>query len=258
MSALSDLDDIVLRSVVNPPLTTKGSRLSYSELDNHAVKLYDAVQSIVSGANVTDYDNSKTYDKFSTDIRDRYVGYNNRIWEAAYVGSPSTFSGQTPAEGIYWTQVTLAELMPNILPLARLADELTSTNQPLATYVNNSIIASADVLTSNATPINLSVPRQSGQTILPIAATVGIDSITTPYNTNTTLAVRYVGADTDLFTLDCLGRTDSNAVQMEKNFTVGAGQSQILSNTDLEVYTKAGNPIGGNGNVSVGLIYVTQ
>lgn len=119
MSVLSDLDDLILRSKSHPPLSTKGSELTYGEWDDQSILVYDAVQSIVSGSNVTAYDAGKTYDMFSTDVRDQYAGYDGRIWKASYVGSPSTFSGQTPEEGIYWTQVTLAEMIPNILTLIR-------------------------------------------------------------------------------------------------------------------------------------------
>jgi len=257
MSIFSDLDSMVLRSVSNPPLSTKGSNLTYAELDNHAVRLYDAVQSIVSGENVTAYDAGTVYDMFDTDIRKRFASYNSRIWKAAYVGSPSTFSGQTPEEGIYWEQVTLAQLMPNILRLANFAENLKDGNNPSSTICSHvKLIPSADVLTSYATPINLDVPRLSGQSVVPIAVTASFASTTTPYATNTTIAVRHVGADADLFTLDMLGRTVTDAVSMQQNFTVGAGQTQILNDADLEVYTKTGNPTAGNGILVIRSTYL--
>lgn len=117
------------------------------------------------------------------------------------------------------------------------------------------IIPSADVLTGNATPINLNITRASGQTIVPIYITAAIISSTTPYATNTTIAVRYVGADTDIFTSDMLARTDSNAVVMQPNYTVGAAQTQLLSDTDLEVYVKTGNPTAGDGVLVLGVTY---
>jgi hypothetical protein len=110
MSILSDLDSLVLRSAVHPPLSTKNAELTYAEWDAHVTRVYDAIQSIVSGANVTAYDAATVYDASSDNIYLKYAGYDSRAWQAI-----GTFSGQTPTEGIYWTQVTLAELMPDVL-----------------------------------------------------------------------------------------------------------------------------------------------
>lgn len=112
MSILSTLDDLILRSVSHPPLTTKGSELTYAEWDAHVTAIYDAIQSIVYGGNVTAYDAATTYDDSSDDIYVKYASYDSRIWQAI-----GTFSNETPEEGIYWTQVTLAELIPDILKL---------------------------------------------------------------------------------------------------------------------------------------------
>lgn len=259
MSILSELDDMVLRTTSNPPLTTKGSDLTYEQMDARIISIYNVVQSIVSGTNVTAYDAGATYDLYSTDIRKRYASYDSRIWQAVYNGSPSTFSGQTPEEGIYWTQVTLAQLLPNIIRLSNLAENITEGNNPVATICSAvTIIPSADVLTSGVTPVTLDINRESGQSVVPIGITASFASTTTPYATNTTIAVRHVGADTDLFTCDMLGRTTSYAVMMQQNFTVGAGQTQIIDDEDLEVYTKGGNPTGGDGVLVIAATYVIE
>jgi hypothetical protein len=117
MSILSDLDTLVLRQTSHPPLITKGAELTYAEMDARATAMYDAIQSIVSGANVTAYDAGATYDQYDPDIYKRFAGYNGRIWKAIYSGSPSTFTGETPSESVYWTQVTLAEMIPDVLGL---------------------------------------------------------------------------------------------------------------------------------------------
>lgn len=143
MSILSELDDLILRSVSHPPLTTKGSELTYTEWDTHVTAIYDAIQSIVSGQGVTAYDAGRTYDMFSTDIYDQYAGYDSRIWKASYVGSPSGFSGQTPSESIYWTQVTLAELIPDVL---KMVDVATSNFAPYKTTSNLSASGSGTTI----------------------------------------------------------------------------------------------------------------
>lgn len=117
MSVLSELENMVLRALVHPPLPTKNAELSYVEQDTRIAAIYDAVQSIVSGQGVTAYDAGATYDMFSTSIYEQFASYDGRIWKAVYTGSPSSFSGQTPSESIYWTQVTLAEVFPDVLKM---------------------------------------------------------------------------------------------------------------------------------------------
>jgi len=259
MSELSELDSIVLRTVSNPPLTTKNSELTLTEWDEQSIKVYNVIQSVVSGENVTAYDASTVYDMFSTDITKRFASYNSRIWKAIYVGSPSTFSGQTPEEGVYWTQVTLAQLMPNILRLANFAENITSTSTPKAVYSTSIVIPSADVLTSNTTPVTLSIPRNAGETIQPISVNFGLNDSTSPYSTNTIAAIRCVGADVEMFSLDFLGKTINTGADLASLVTsVGVGQTQIISNVDLEFFTKNGNPSGGDGDVVVNLVYLIQ
>jgi len=252
MSSLSDLDGIVLRSVSHPPLTTKGSELTYAELDNHAVKLYDAVQDIVSGANVTAYDAGKTYDMFSTDIRDRYVGYNNRIWKAAYVGSPSTFSGQTPEEGIYWEQVALAEMLPNIMKLAEVSD-----SNGVVIKEATLTIASADVLTLHDTPLTI-VSAISGKIIDPISATVEIDFNSVAYDTN--VGIQLIQDNGGSFkpiltSLTALNASTSSVRKLTVSSSFGAADAQLLTNTDLQVYAPTGNPQNGNSDIVVRVLY---
>ena len=120
-STFSELDGSILRDTSNPPLIDKGSELTYSEFDGNFVKQCNAIQSIVDGSNVEAYDPAATYDQYSTDVYEQYCGYDSRIWKATYNGSPSSFTGQTPAEGSYWTQVSLAQLLPNIMAVADFA-----------------------------------------------------------------------------------------------------------------------------------------
>lgn len=128
MSVLSELDSLVLRDTSHPPLTNKGSELTYAEWDARVTAMYDVVQSVVSGANVTPYDAGTTYDASSSDIYKQFAGYGSRIWKA--IGS---HSGQTPSESIYWTQVTLAELMPNVLGLVKSAGSTYETTANIPT-----------------------------------------------------------------------------------------------------------------------------
>lgn len=136
MSILSDLNSLVLRDTSNPPLTNKGSALDFSEADGNIVKIFNAIQDIVSGANVPAYDAGATYDYYSTDAAEKFVSYDSKIWSAVYVGSPSSFSGQTPAESSYWSQVTLAQMLGNPIALTKIADAFDDSRNPDTIYVS--------------------------------------------------------------------------------------------------------------------------
>lgn len=122
MSILGTLDSLIVRETAHPPLFTKGSELTYAEWDARTVAFYDAIQSIVYGGNVETYNPSTIYDDSSSDVYKKFAGYGSRIWQAI-----GTFSNETPEEGIYWTQITLAQLIPDVLKLAQLKRDYTTT-----------------------------------------------------------------------------------------------------------------------------------
>ena len=182
MSILSDLDALILRSTNNPPLTDKGSELTYAEFDGNFVKLYDAVQSIVSGQGVTAYDAGATYDMFGTSIYEKFASYDGRIWKAVYVGSPSSFSGQTPAESIYWTQVTLAEMLPNVSGLAQFATNLQTESNPCPQYCTSWQSFTNQDLNSNPVDIIGLEARGAGTLVVPVAVLFSLDAGGTAYD----------------------------------------------------------------------------
>ena len=119
------------------------------------------------------------------------------------------------------------------------------------------IIDTSDVLTSNATPVAIAIPRVSGKTVYPISVNFAMNGSTTPYATNTVAALRYVGADVEIFSSDFLGKTiNLGADAAQLTTSVGAGQTQIISDTDLEFFTKTGDPTAGDGNLIVAIAYL--
>lgn len=120
------------------------------------------------------------------------------------------------------------------------------------------VIDSADVLTSNATPITISIPREAGESIIPMKIVYGMSAIGTPYATNTIAAVRFVGADVPVSTCDMLGKTITGAELGSDYTTTAVGETQILSTTDLEFYTQTGNPTAGDGTLTIDVFYYVQ
>lgn len=127
------LTDIVLRSVSNPPLTTKGSSLTFTELDDNFVEIYNYLLSLNNGGDIPIYDNSTTYSSGNV------VQYGNIIY--LYVnGTPA--SGQNPvANPTYWIETNLgavAHVHNTDTKLAEgTADEVTAAE--LASLVNEQL-----------------------------------------------------------------------------------------------------------------------
>lgn len=192
---------------------------------------------------------------FSTDVRDRYASYDSRIWEAAYVGSPSTFSGQTPEEGIYWTQVTLAELMPNILSLARVSQNLNSELDPCPTYCASLAIASSDVLQLNSTPQTIVAAQGAGTAIEVISASVKIDFNSAAYATNTDINVVCSGASQSQLKDNVLASTVSTTRRLLPVTGLGATDTQIIENSSLLVSVGSGDPTTGDSDIEVYILY---
>lgn len=246
MSVLGDLDSIVLRETSHPPLSTKGSELTYAEWDAQTTKIYDAIQSIVSGTNVTAYDAGTTYDDSSSDVYLKFAGYDGRIWQA--IGS---HSGNTPEEGTFWTQVTLAELLPDVL---KVADQ--SASDGVVVKHKKLTIESADVLTLNATPITIVDAPGSGYAIEVMSASVSVDFDTTPYATYTDIELKNAGSD--LAQAKAIGALAAS-VSRRSNFAISpqptAAQTVMTENTALQVTVNDGEPTGGNSDITICVSY---
>lgn len=82
----------------------KGAELTYGELDNNFIILYDWLKSMGSGANLSPYNAGTTY----ADTPPTYVSYNGNIWHFVS-GTPA--SGITPGTNpAYWEQVTIGAI----------------------------------------------------------------------------------------------------------------------------------------------------
>lgn len=251
MSILSTLDSLILRDTSHPPLTKKGSELTYAEWDEHTVAFYDAVQSIVSGQGVTAYDAGATYDMFSTSIYEQFASYDGRIWKAVYTGSPSSFSGQTPAESVYWTQVTLAEVFPDVLKVIDKADNCLCLKEASLT------IASADVLQLNSTPLQIVAAQGTGTVIEVVSAFVKIDFNSIAYATNTTLQLINAGSDVEQVSSTTLDASVAQIANFNQS-TPAAAQTQITENTALQVSVRSGDPTAGDSDITVHVTYLVK
>ena len=97
-------EDFILRETVNAPLTTKGSALTWANVDANFIELYNQLVNLSQSSNVDAYDNSVKYD----DTYNNYVMYNNQLWK--FINETPT-TDQTPVEGFFWTAVYATDLV---------------------------------------------------------------------------------------------------------------------------------------------------
>ena len=243
MSLLEDLNSLIVRETVHPPLVTKGSELTYAEWDARTIAIFDAIQEITSGANVTAYNPATTYDDSDPSIYLQYAGYDSKIWKAI-----GTFTGQTPAEGIYWTRVALANVIPDVLGLVDAANNCECIKSASLT------IASADVLTLNTTPLTIVAAQGAGYAIEVISASVSIVFNSAAYAANTTLTLLHSGASFEQAASTTLDATVTQIANFVKG-TPSDSQTQILSGVDLNVSARTGDPTTGDSDITVNVLY---
>jgi hypothetical protein len=70
------------------------------------------------------------------------------------------------------------------------------------------------------------------------------------------VAVRYVGADEPIFTLDVLGMTVTTLVPMIPNTSPASGNTVFVNDTDLEWYVVGGAALNGTGNLQFAITYI--
>jgi len=257
MSNLSDLDTMILRDTTNPPLTNKGSALTYGEFDGNFVEIYNAIQDIVTGENVEAYDAGATYDAYSTDVYEQYCGYDSRIWKAVYAGSPSSFSGQTPAEGAYWTQVSLAQLLPNIMSLADLAYATNARRGCCPQFCTAwQSFTNKDLFTNPVDIVGLEAPG-AGKIIVPKFVMFALNAGGTPYDypVMSALFLAYSTTPTIQATGNITHTQINSATDIIINEAGVPSSSSVLIANDKMQLTATADATAGDGTYYFKVIY---
>lgn len=116
-------EDLKLRVTNNAPLTTKGSALTWAELDANWINIYNAFVSLSQSSYIDVYSASVTYD----DTINNYVMYNGQIWKCI---AASPIIAITPTEGANWTKKYATDMagrtQSNEIKRTITADEINS------------------------------------------------------------------------------------------------------------------------------------
>lgn len=121
--------------------------------------------------------------------------------------------------------------------------------------VANLLIASADVLTLNATPIEIVAAQGVGTYIEVLSSTVRIKYNSVAYATNTTLQLINSGAGAAQYELDCLAATVDTGRKMGEITTTVVGKTQLVDNTALMVQVSTGDPTAGDSDIELFIAY---
>ena len=121
-----------------------------------------------------------------------------------------------------------------------------STDSP--TYYTEISLSSAQILSSNGTPIQLVAAPGAGKVIVPEKYIVQFIWNSIAYATNIDFKVRFpTGSSGSIMALDGVA---------SKNSIIGSiDYGSAIANEKLEVYTNTGNPTAGNSTMKVGVYY---
>lgn len=95
------ITDILLRFTSHPPLTTKGSELTFVEGDANLIEIYEYLQSLASAAGISPYNAGTTYTGTT------YVTYGGNLWQHVAATSTGVTPGSNPA---VWTLTSIGTL----------------------------------------------------------------------------------------------------------------------------------------------------
>lgn len=144
--------------------------------------------------------------------------------------------------------------------LTNLIDSNVNNTDDVGVFSTETTIATADVLTAYATPVELVAAPGAGKIIVPLLIMTYMDYNSAAYATNTTLRFGWDGASAGTAVLygtqaSIINQTtDMTAWFLPTSTSVASITSAVNKNFCLSVST--GNPTAGNSGLSVYTIYL--
>jgi hypothetical protein len=125
-------EDLLLRSVSNPPLVTKGSALTLAEFDGNIIEIYNALVSLSQSSNIDAYDNAVTYTLGDA------VMYNGQLYKCIVASVSAITPGTDPTK---WEAIYATDLVqqPKIYKRYRALVTQVGTSLPTVIELENEI-----------------------------------------------------------------------------------------------------------------------
>jgi len=148
--------------------------------------------------------------------------------------------------------VTTAKIAANAVDQTKLSAALQAS---LGTGVNVSkiTIATGDVLTLNATPVQLVGPQGVGTVVDVLDVVIRHNFIGVAYATNTNVVVRTIGSGGYTFRDTTIISNGYITIQkmIPRSASLGSGAVEMIEDTGIEISVEAGNPTAGTGSIDV-------
>lgn len=124
------------------------------------------------------------------------------------------------------------------------------------TYKASLTITTAQILVLNGTPLTIVAATGAGTAIEVISASALMTYNSIAYATNTSLQLINTGATaSQMQNTACLVGTVTKTTKFTSGTAAAAGETQILTNTALQVKVATGNPTAGNSDITVYVFY---
>lgn len=125
-----------------------------------------------------------------------------------------------------------------------------------AVYTVKTTIPASGVTSLNSTPVTIVPSPGAGAFIEPISAVMYLHNATTPYSANTGVTIQFDTLTSPVFTIG-IADTPTVAGQLRAcvPYKPDTGESNIISNKNLNLWAPSGNPSGGDGALTIWLTY---
>lgn len=154
------------------------------------------------------------------------------------------------------TDVSGTKLTNATVSLAKLDSSLQLTISAIQIYTVTRVVTSAEILTGNATPIDLIAAPGAGFAIHVISVTEQVFFNTTVYATNTTYDIKAQTATVGQYRSTGGLLATVNTKRIVPQFTTfAAGSTQIVENVPIQFFVPAGDPTAGDSDIEITLNY---
>ena len=148
-------------------------------------------------------------------------------------------------------------------PFNEAVAQANTLNSNAAINIATVSIPTAEVLTLFTTPVPFGITVPVGYFIQPLGMSFRAENGTTAYDTNIKLAARYIGSDKHFSAASgnwvrVLESTINRGGLLAIDGTIGATttHTQILDATDIEIYVETGNPLNGDSDITITMVYL--
>lgn len=154
--------------------------------------------------------------------------------------------------------VTTPKIIDEAVTLPKLETSLQAYFSTSSSLIFKTVtIPTAEVLTGNSAPVEV-VGAVAGKIIMPLFVLTTLTYNSVAYTTNLRTHIIYDGATDHLLDTPTafLGGTTTKTVLMNVNTINGVTDTQVLDNAALLWEVESGDPLAGDGSVTLNIVYV--